>query len=243
MRLAARNVRCGFATGAPASYDRFMLAATSFITRGSLVYALLSAVAAAAVAAPPKSTPANPLGNAPDGAETNEATPAPDMPDRGTVATSPIGTRREGDYGGVKPGVAASHDSRRSGKPARKGALSWIGFEPKGSGADVFLQSAGAFEVAQHVEGGVLVIHLSGLSQLDQNTWRYIDTRYFDTSIARIVAKRVGAARASKASPGHGSGVEIRVSFKRSADAHEATVRSATEADGLYYAYLTFPGS
>ena len=32
-----------------------------------------------------------------------------------------------------------------------------------------------------------------------------------------------------------------RIAFKNAKDAREATVRTATEADGMYYAYLTFP--
>jgi hypothetical protein len=32
----------------------------------------------------------------------------------------------------------------------------------------------------------------------------------------------------------------VKIAFKNAKDAKEATVRTATEADGMYYAYLTF---
>ncbi|HRC58438.1 MAG TPA: hypothetical protein PKU97_21095, partial [Kofleriaceae bacterium] len=36
-------------------------------------------------------------------------------------------------------------------------------------------------------------------------------------------------------------GVELRIVFKNPKDARQGTLRTATEADGLFYAYLTFP--
>jgi hypothetical protein len=167
---------------------------------------------------------------------------AADAPDTAPAPT--VGPHNEGDYGGVKPGVPARPDTGKKPKrPPPKGTLSWIGFEAKNGGAEIFLQSVAAFEVAQHVENGVLVINLSGLNQLGQNTWRQVDTRFFDTPLAHIVARHVGAARASKTGPAHGSGIEVRVSFKTAKDAHEGSLRTATEADGMYYAYLSFAGT
>ena len=166
------------------------------------------------------------------------AADAPDAP-----MPQPTGPHGEGEYGGVKPGVPAKADGKKPKRPPAKGTLSWIGFEAKNGGAEVFLQSVAAFEVVQHVENNVLVVHLSGLDKLGQNTWRYVDARFFDTPIAKMVAAHVGAARASKSRPAHGSGVEVRISFKTPKDAHEASVRNATEADGMYYAYLSFAGT
>jgi hypothetical protein len=107
----------------------------------------------------------------------------------------------------------------------------------------VFLQSAAAFEVAQHLEGQTLVVHLTGVSRLGQNTWRPIDTHFFDNPLSRIVAKRVNAAKAGKDHPAHGAGIELRITFNTPKDAKEGTYRSATEADGMYYAYLSFAGT
>lgn len=165
-------------------------------------------------------------------------TPAPtsanDTPDGPIVAT-----HGEGDYGGVAPDHPGKADKQKKSLP---GTLSWIGFEAKDGGAEIFLQSVAAFELSQHVDGNTLVID-TPLSRLGQNTWRDVDTRYFDSPIAHVIARRVGAARASKLAPAHGAGIEVRVVFKNAKDAHEAAVRSATEADGMYYAYLSFPGS
>jgi hypothetical protein len=130
---------------------------------------------------------------------------------------------QEGDYGGVQPG----HKPEKPRKQPAKGTLSWIGFEPKDGAPEVFFQSVAPFEVSQHVEKGVLVVDLA-LKRLGQNTWRPIDTRFFDTPIARITAKRAH------------KGIEVRITFKDPKDAKTGAVRTATEADGMYYAYLDF---
>jgi hypothetical protein len=130
---------------------------------------------------------------------------------------------QEGDYGGVQPG----HTPEKAKKPPPKGTLSWIGFEPKNGASEVFFQSVAPFDVSQHVDKGVLVVDLA-LTRLGQNTWRPIDTRYFETPISRITAKRGR------------KGIEVRIAFKDPKDAKQGAVRTATEADGRYYAYLDF---
>jgi hypothetical protein len=151
---------------------------------------------------------------------------------------------KEGQYGGVNPGEPPAHDPpARPTKPRRpppKGTLTWIGFEAKDGGAEVFFQSVAPFELTQRVEGGSLIVHL-GLPRLGHNTWRQVDTRFFDNPLASIVARAVGAARATKTRPARAAGIEARITFKNAKDAREAQVRTATEADGMYYAYLTFP--
>ena len=151
---------------------------------------------------------------------------------------------KEGEYGGVTPGEAQPRDT--AAKPARphrpppKGTLTWIGFEAKDGGAEVFFQSVAPFVVTQRVEGATLVVHLS-LTRLGHNTWRQVDTRFFDNPLSGIVARTVGAARATKDRAAHGAGIEARIAFKSAKDAREAAVRTATEPDGMYYAYLKFP--
>ena len=141
--------------------------------------------------------------------------------------------KQEGDYGGVVPGEA---DNKPGGKPgkgkrAAKGTLSWIGFEAKDGGSQLFLQSVAPFEVvSQRVAGNTLIVTLS-LTKLGTNTWRPIDTRYFDTPLSRVVAKR-----------GKGKRIELRVDFKDPKDAREGALRTATEPDGMFYAYLSFGG-
>jgi hypothetical protein len=154
-----------------------------------------------------------------------------------TFAEDSKGPHPEGEYGGVVPGHKPEvTKGQKPKRPPAKGTLSWIGFEVKDGGSQIFLQSVAAFEVSQHIENGALVIYLPGLTRLGQNTWRIVDTRFFATPISKIVAKYVGAAKGRKA------GIEVRVTFKNAKDAKEAGVRTATEADGLFYAYLSFGG-
>lgn len=154
------------------------------------------------------------------------------------------GPHREGQYGGVTPGEVQPRDP--AGKPARarrpppKGTLTWIGFTAKDGGAEVFFQSVAPFEVSQRVEAGVLIVHL-GLTRLGHNTWRQIDTRFFDNPLSGIVARAASAVRATRDRKARAAGIEVRIAFKNARDAREAAVRTATEADGMYYAYLTVP--
>jgi hypothetical protein len=199
--------------------------------------AAVGALAAAALAAPHRRQPPPSQGS---------GSPAPAAPTPGTTylpAPTTETTHKEGDYGGVEPDRTQSTDPGAKPKPKRRppnGTLSWIGFEPKDGGSEVFFQSPAAFDLAQHVEGNQLVVELGSLNQLGANTWRPIDTHFFDNPLARIEAHRVGASRGTKTAAAHGAGVEIRITFKNAADAKEGTYRSSQETDGYYYAYLTF---
>lgn len=163
--------------------------------------------------------------------------------------TSPKAPHKEGQYGGVTPGeTPEGKDAKdaKDGKPPKpkrppaRGTLTWIGFEAKDGGAEVFFQSVAPFEVSQRIEGNQLVVHLT-LTRLGHNTWRQIDTRFFDNPLSGIVARAVGASRGGKDKAAHPAGIEARISFKSARDAKQATVRTATEADGMYYSYLSFP--
>jgi hypothetical protein len=155
--------------------------------------------------------------------------PAPAAPqsDTATVAVTPGATHAEGEYGGVEPG----HGAPKHMKAPPKGTLAWVGFEAKGGSTELFFQSIAAFEVTQHLDGNTLVVDLGGLTKLGQNTWRQLDTRFFDTPISKIVAG-YGKSRA----------IEVRVTFKNPKEAAQAQMRTATEGDGYFYAYLTFGG-
>lgn len=146
------------------------------------------------------------------------------------LADEPKGQNPEGEYGGVQPGQPKKPEpGKKTKKPPPKGTLSWIGFESKDGGSDVFFQSIAPFEVSQKVEGGTLVVALS-LSKLGHNTGRPIDTRFFDTTVSRVTAKKKG------------KGIEVRIAFKDAKSAGQGSLRTATEADGMYYAYLSFAG-
>src|SRR5258706_1668407 len=133
----------------------------------------------------------------------------PPAPAPAPAAAAPLGPHPEGEYWGVEPGHGPKAESGKKQKPPPKGTLAWVGFEAKGGGSELFFQSVAAFEVNQHLENGTLVIDLGGLSRLGHNTWRQLDTRFFDTPISRIVA-------------GYGTGkhgnVQVRVTFKNAKD-------------------------
>jgi hypothetical protein len=143
---------------------------------------------------------------------------------------------REGEYGGITPG----QKPEKPKKAPKKGTLSWIGFEAKDGGAQIFFQSVAPFEVSQHVEGSTVVAHLT-LKRLGHNTWRQVDTRFFDNPLSGIVARAVRATRGTKSRPARPAGISVRIKFKNPKDAKEGTVRTATEADGMSYVYLSFP--
>jgi hypothetical protein len=196
----------------------------------------VGALAAAALAAPHRRQP-------PQQQPAGSAAPSPTT---GTTYLPPPTTEtthKEGDYGGVEPDRPQATDTNAKPRPKRvppRGTLSWIGFELKDGGSEVFFQSPAAFDLAQHVEGSQLVVELGNLNQLGANTWRPIDTHFFDNPLARIEAHRVGAARATKTAQAHGAGLEVRITFKNAADAKEGAYRSSQESDGYYYAYLAF---
>lgn len=183
--------------------------------RPLLLVALASGVAVAQTPPAPSKAP-----------EVEEPPPPPPPPN----------VKKEGEYGGVAPGAPGPAKSKR----LPKGTLGWIGFEAKDGGAQLFLQSPGPFQVTQRVQGQALIVHLS-LTRLGPNTWRKVDTRFFDNPLASIVARAVGARRATKTTPAHGRGIDVRITFKNPKDVREAAVRSATEADGMHYVYLSFP--
>jgi hypothetical protein len=140
---------------------------------------------------------------------------------------------KEGEYTGVVPGKAPEPGGEKK-RAVAKGTLSWLGFSAKDGGAEVFFQSPTKFEVNQRMEGQVLVVQLAGLTRQVTNTRRPVDTRFFDNPLARITAQPKRAGKRGRA-------IEVRVVFKNPKDARQATVRTTTEADGLFYAYLSFP--
>lgn len=147
----------------------------------------------------------------------------------------------EGDYGGVHPGQAPKADPGKPGKPKKlpaPGTLSWIGFDAKDGGAEVFFQAVAPFTASQRVEGATLIVHLD-LTRLGGNTWRPVETRFFDNPLARITAKPVRAGKGKKQAAA--GGIDVRIAFKNPKDAREATMRAASEADGMYYVHLSFP--
>lgn len=149
--------------------------------------------------------------------------------------------KREGEYSGVVPGEPPPTDAKRP-RPGPK-TLGWIGFAAEDGAGELFFQAAQPFTVSQRVESGAVVVWLEGLTRLDRNARRPLDTRFFESPVVRVTAKPVKAVKARKGKPGHPAGVEIRVAMKTGAPVAEGVVRTETAKDGLFYAYLTFAGA
>jgi hypothetical protein len=161
------------------------------------------------------------------------------VPGASVSAMAQPAVHKEGEYTGVSPGKAPPETRPGPRRSVGKGALSWVGFAAKDGGAEVFFQAATKFDVTQEVEGSTLVVRLSGLTRQVTNTRRPIDTRFFDNPLARITAQPGTRTRTSKARKARG--IEVRIVFKNPKEAKPGTLRTATEADGLFYAYLSFP--
>jgi hypothetical protein len=158
--------------------------------------------------------------------------------DSGAMAP-PAQVKKEGDYGGVTPAEA----STKAKRPRRKKGLQWIGFQPREGGGRVFVMAGEEMPYSQAVAGGALLVELPGARFGSRNATRPLDTRFFGSTVARIVPRRVGARRAGKGQPAHKAGVELRIEFKNPADAAEATVSAKVEQDGYFYVYLDFPAA
>jgi hypothetical protein len=144
---------------------------------------------------------------------------------------------REGEYGGVTPGVIypyadEGYKHRRMWKaPAKmpKNTIFWVGFQPRDGGSSrVFLQTSQEMPYTQALRGATLVVNVAGARLANSNARRRIDSRFFESALAEVVAQRAKG------------GVEVRITFKKPADAREARAGFAKEADGYHYLYLDF---
>ena len=104
-------------------------------------FVFLALLAAPSYAAPSKKAAPKPSPPPAETGDAPEATPSP-TPQHG-----------EGDYGGVVPGQPRKQEGKHPTKPPPKGTLSWIGFEAKGGGAEVFFQSVAPFDGAHRRYG------------------------------------------------------------------------------------------
>ncbi len=150
--------------------------------------------------------------------------------------------RQEGEYAGVTPGTPpVAEQGAKPRRPPAKKSLNWVGFTTRADGSsELFFQAVDGFTLSQHLEGTKLVVLLEGLSKQARNTRRPLDTRFFETSVARVTTKVVRARRARKGVPGHPAGVLVTIAFKDPKDAREGATRSDKGPDGMFYAYLGF---
>lgn len=153
-----------------------------------------------------------------------------------------------GEYGGVTPGVVYPYSNfkkwkRPVNKRAQRGRpkLTWVGFQPQKDGSSrVFFQLTRDVTLSQRVEKGVLIVTLEGARFRRRNTLRKLDTRYFDTAIDWVDARRVRARRARKGRSARKSGIEVHIAFKNAADAREGKVSRALMKDKFQYVFLDF---
>src|SRR5690606_31151701 len=87
--------------------------------------------------------------------------------------------------------------------------------------------------VSQAVEGGKLVIALGDARPATRNTVRGLDTRFFDSAVARIDPRRARGKR--------GGGLELVVAFKPGATPAQASASAHQGKDGLAYLTFDFP--
>ncbi len=151
--------------------------------------------------------------------------------------------RDEHEYGGVRPGQGLRNEAGKELRRPRAGTLAWVGFGASGGTARIFLQATSEMAFSQRLEGATLVVHVEGLKHLRRQVQRALETRYFDSPVARITVKKVRAKKGRKGAPGRKAGIELRITFKQKGDVREAAARTATEADGYQYLYLELAGS
>lgn len=147
---------------------------------------------------------------------------------------------QEGEYGGVVPGKDGHAQAKKGKKRPSTPTISWVGFQQLDAGsARVFAQftAAASPTFTQSVVGDELVVDIPSVTLNLRNNARPLDTKYFDTRIARVEAKRVGAGGRGKTR--HAAGVELHIKFKQGTPA-QADGKIETGADGNTYLYLDF---
>jgi hypothetical protein len=140
-----------------------------------------------------------------------------------------------GEYSGVDGPESGARVA--VGKPGKQPRLFWIGFQAReGGGARLFIQLDREVAASQTIEGGKLYISLGQVRPVARNSLRWLDTRFFDSSVARIDP---GAGKRGKKK--RGGGLTIAVSFKDGSAPVEGTMSSSQGKDGLTYLSFDFP--
>lgn len=146
-------------------------------------------------------------------------------------------------YEGVVPGETEGRPPGAPWRSKRWAPVFWIGFQPQEDGASrVFVQLGREVEPEQWIdaEAGQLVVFLPRARLANANAARPLVTRFFDSALAQVEARRVTRRRARGDRPAHPAGVEIRISFVDPADRGKAAARVTREEDGFAYLYLDF---
>jgi hypothetical protein len=158
--------------------------------------------------------------------------------EREPEAAAPPPAKPEGQYSGVTPGESTVKPHKASAKAPM---ATWVGFQPLASGRSrLFVQLTADGKIDQSVVGDTLFVTVADARVASANALRRLDTRFFDTPVREVTAKRVTRKPATKDQPGHPAGVQLAIAFKSPSEAAAAAARVAREDDGYHYVYLEF---
>ncbi len=142
-------------------------------------------------------------------------------------------------YQGVAPGHGAPVGRRP--RHGRTPLVTWLGFQPlPGGAARIFVQIDREVPTAQQIQAGALVISLEGARAAHSNMRRFLDTRFFPTSVERVALeparRRPGTRRRAP------QGLELIVRFKGpAAPRRELAAAMAPAKDGFTYLIVDIP--
>jgi len=148
----------------------------------------------------------------------------------GQVNLGSGGPNQAGDYSGVEPGQDAppGHRPRRGKYPL----VTWVGFQPQdGGGSRVFIQLDRDVTHHQSLKNGALVVTLEKARYANTNARRFLDTRFFETSIERITTQPIRRGRKGA----RAGGIEIAIRFKNPAEASDLAPTKSIGKDGMVY--------
>ena len=129
---------------------------------------------------------------------------------------------------GAQESSGTSGDTMGKPRHTGPGYLTWIGFTRNDGGARVFvrLSSPPGASIGQARGSDGVVLTLPGYKLDTPNDGRALDTRYFGTDVAKVVAKPVK------------TGVEVHVAFKKGGS--DAKLSTAQAPDGETLVYFDF---
>lgn len=156
------------------------------------------------------------------------------------ASAPPVAAGPAGQYQGVAPG-----DQARDGRKPRRGRnpmVTWLGFQPRpGGAARIFVQLDRELPHHQQIQGGAVVISLTGARVAHSNSRRFLDTRFFGTAIDRVTIesgrRRPGGTRRAR------RGLELVIRFKRAAEARELPASFSAGKDGFTYLMVEVPAA
>ena len=151
-----------------------------------------------------------------------------------------------GKYQGVAPGHSSEGRRPRRG---RTPTVTWLGFQPQpGGAARVFVQLDRELVHPQKIEGGAVVISLTGARVAHSNSRRFLDTRFFDTPVDRVSIESAGAGAGAGARHRRGPhrslrGLDLVIRFKHPAEARQLAASVTAAKDGYTYLMVEVPAA